>query len=43
MYAWALAMQGQKPNRTKRDKRQKEGIILPPGMDMPEIPTTKKG
>lgn len=39
--SWAMAMAGYKP--PKRGNRQKEGVVLPPGMEMPEIPTTKKG
>lgn len=44
MQAWALQMQGKKPDRD-RPRGPKEGIILPPGMEMPVIPMSvlKKG
>lgn len=41
LQAWAMAMQGHKPDRSRR--REKEGIILPPGMEMPVVPDIKKG
>lgn len=44
MEAWALAMQGRKPDKD-RQRGPKAGIVLPPGMEMPTVPTgipTKK-
>jgi len=39
LQAWAIGMQGYRPDKTKRGK--KEGIVLPPGMEMPTIPIKK--
>lgn len=40
MQAWILQLQGKKPDRSTRGA--KEGIVLPPGMEMPVIPTVSK-
>jgi hypothetical protein len=40
MQAWAIQMQGKRPDRN-RPREPKEGIILPPGMEMPVVPTLK--
>jgi len=38
--AWVIGMQEHKPDR-KRVRGKKEGVILPPGMEMPTIPIRK--
>ncbi len=44
LHAWALQMQGKKPDRSNRGERVKEGVVLPPGMEMPIVPdVVKKG
>jgi hypothetical protein len=41
LQAWAMGMQGRKPDRN-RPRGTKEGVILPPGMAMPVVPTLPK-
>lgn len=39
MQAWVMAMQGRKPDPTRQRGKQ-EGVVLPPGMEMPEMPSS---
>jgi acetyl-CoA carboxylase alpha subunit len=41
LQAWAVAMQGRKPDRN-RPRGVREGVVLPPGMEMPVPPGEKK-